>query len=260
MIRKPAVAGTFYPGQPEVLRSAVEHYLAAAQRKAERRPKALIVPHAGYLYSGPVAASAYATLQPFRDTINKVVLLGPSHRIPFRGLALSSAAFFATPLGNIPIDRDNVDQLRAFDGVDIRDDAHAAEHSLEVQLPFLQVLLPAFTLTPIAVGDDTEQHVCTALETVWGGPETLVVVSTDLSHYHPYQTCRKMDSTTSKAITELDTKCIQGEHACGYVPMKGLLRCVQNKGLSVTCIDLRNSGDTAGPRDEVVGYGSYVIT
>ena len=261
-IRQPAVAGMFYPGDKTELHLSLKTYIQeAVQKQTEPQavPKAIIVPHAGYIYSGPVAASAYARLLPAKDQIHRVVLLGPSHRVPFRGLASSSATHFVTPLGQIPLDRQLIEQLETFPQVTQLDQAHAQEHSLEVHLPFLQEILSDFTLVPLVVGDTQPEDVAEVLEAVWDGPETLIVISSDLSHYHDYATAQKMDQATSRAIEALQPEAIHYDDACGRNPVNGLLALARRKGLHATTVDLRNSGDTAGPRDQVVGYGAYVI-
>lgn len=261
-IRPPAVAGMFYPREKETLRAAIAESFAAARTGGENAPampKAVIAPHAGYIYSGPVAASAYAHLAPLADAIRRVVLLGPSHHIGFPGLALPGADAFATPLGMVPVDRAAVTGLAGFNQVDVVPAAHAAEHSLEVHLPFLQTILDRFTLVPLVVGDAAPDDVAAVLETLWNDPETLIVVSSDLSHYHDYDTARRMDAATSAAIEALDDARIGWDDACGRLAVCGLLRVARDRGLAARTVDLRNSGDTAGPRDRVVGYGAYVI-
>lgn len=267
-IRQTAVAGMFYPDDPRELQETIEKFLhdARISRKSSRKPddsdqplKALIVPHAGYIYSGSVAASAYASLEKVSDTINRVILLGPGHRFAFTGLATSSADYFITPLGSIPIDRKAIQQLEALPQVHILDQAHSQEHSLEVQLPFLQRVLSNFTLIPMVVGDASPDEVDGVLEALWGGPETLIVVSSDLSHYHEYETAQKMDLKTSKAIETMSPGDIQYDDACGRNPVNGLLVTAKKHGLHASTIDLRNSGDTAGSKDRVVGYGAYVF-
>lgn len=255
-IREPAVAGTFYPGDGPSLERAVDAYLAAAMAPGPA-PKALIAPHAGYVYSAPVAASAYARLRMVADRIHRVVLLGPSHRVPFRGIALTTAEAYRTPLGLVPVDPDASAALAGLDQVGFLDEAHAGEHSLEVHLPFLQRVLGDFTLVPLVVGDAEADTVAAVLERLWGGPETLIVVSSDLSHYHDYATAQALDARTSTLIADLAGIPLNGEQACGCRPINGLIRAVQARGLRAEVIDLRNSGDTAGPRDRVVGYGAY---
>jgi AmmeMemoRadiSam system protein B len=248
-IRPPAVSGLFYPGDPVELEEMVSHFLARV-RPSGPAPVALIAPHAGYVYSGPVAATGYATL---RRPIERVILLGPAHRYPLRGLAAHSADTFLTPLGPVPCD------TPALPHVETLDVAHAAEHSLEVHLPFLQVALGDFTLTPLVVGDAQTDEVAEVLEHLWGGPETLVVISSDLSHFHDYDTAVRLDRATATAIEELRPEAIGPHEACGCRAINGLLRVARDKGLTVTTLDLRNSGDTAGPRKEVVGYGTFAF-
>jgi AmmeMemoRadiSam system protein B len=249
----------FYPNDSHELHRQLKNLLTAASAASNPPPKAMIVPHAGYIYSGPIAASAYARLQAAKDTVHRVVLLGPSHRVGFRGIAASSMEAFATPLGRIPVDQEAIVQLRDLPQVGFLDKAHAQEHSLEVHLPFLQEVLHDFTLVPLVVGDASPEEVGNVLEILWGGPETLIVISSDLSHYHDYQTAKQLDGATSEAIEQLSFERIGYEDACGRNPINGLLWAAQRRGLHGETIDLRNSGDTAGPRDQVVGYGAYVF-
>jgi AmmeMemoRadiSam system protein B len=248
----------FYPADPQELRAQVQQYLSDVDPGGPP-PKAIIVPHAGYIYSGPVAASAYARLKPVRETIKRVVLLGPAHRVGFSGLALSSAKRFVTPLGEISIDVQAAAEISGLPQVQVLDKAHAQEHSIEVHLPFLQEVFDAFTLVPLVVGEASAAEVGEVLEKLWDGPETLIVISSDLSHYHAYATAQDMDRNTSKAIEALRYEDIHYDHACGRIPVSGLLYVARQRGLAATTIDLRNSGDTAGTRDSVVGYGAYVI-
>lgn len=256
--RPPAVAGSFYPADPKQLRTMVDGFLDAVSADSES-VKAIIAPHAGYIYSGPVAASVYARLKALRGRITRVVLLGPSHRVAFEGLALSSADYYDTPLGRIALDRHTEKLLAGLPQVRVFDAAHAREHSLEVHLPFLQETFGELTLVPLVVGDATPQEVGEVLERLWGGPETLIVISSDLSHYHDYATAQRLDRATSQAIEALRYEDIEYEAACGRNPVNGLLYVARKRGLHAHTIDLRNSGDTAGPRDQVVGYGAYVI-
>ncbi len=259
--RPPAVAGMFYPAEAGELRREVASLLAAAAPPPDAAaPKAIIAPHAGYVFSGPVAAKAYARLAPLRGEVARVVLIGPAHRVSFRGLAVSAAESFATPLGPIPIDRDAVARLLALPGTSALDSAHAQEHSLEVHLPFLQTVLGHFSLVPIVAGLASAEQVARALETLWGGRETLIVVSSDLSHYLDYDSARAMDAGTRAAIERLDSAPIGFDQACGRIPIAGLLDIARRRGLAVETVDLRNSGDTAGPRDRVVGYGAWAFT
>ncbi len=257
-VRNPAVAGTFYPASPAELKATIDEYLGAAKTSGPV-PKALIAPHAGFVYSGPVAASAYARIAPARDTITRVILLGPAHRVAVASLALPSVDSLATPLGNIPVDKKAVAMIADLPQVEVMDAAHESEHSLEVHLPFLQTVLAEFTLVPLAVGQASPSDVGEVLERLWGGPETLIVISSDLSHYHSYESACRLDNATSRAIEQLRAEDILYEHACGRMPINGLLHVARKRGMSVTTIDLRNSGDTAGPRDQVVGYGAYVF-
>lgn len=259
-VRPPAVAGTFYPADRARLARDVDQYLAAARPVgADDAPKAIIVPHAGYVYSGPVAASAYARLAPMRGRITRVVLLGPAHRVAFRGLALPAAGAFATPLGEVPIDRDGHAAVAELAGVQVRDAAHAEEHSLEVHLPFLQRALGAVSLVPLVVGDARPAMVAAVLEALWGGPETLIVISSDLSHYLDYAAAKRVDQATAGRIEALAHDEIEPDAACGSRPIAGLLQLAGKLDFRATTLDLRNSGDTAGGRDRVVGYGAWMF-
>jgi MEMO1 family protein len=260
-IREPAVAGLFYPDEATDLRQEVLGLMAAAARpsSAASSPKALVVPHAGFRYSGPVAASAYAALGPAAEQVRRVVLLGPSHRVPFRGIATTAAEAYRSPLGLVPIDREAMETIADLPGVIRHDPAHRPEHSLEVQLPFLQLVLKDFTLVPLVVGDADAETVAGVLDRLWGGPETLIVISSDLSHYHDYATAKAMDAATCRVIEAGDDTRLDPYHACGYQPLAGLLRAARRHGLAVETLDLRNSGDTAGPRTEVVGYGAWAL-
>ncbi|HQR69796.1 MAG TPA: AmmeMemoRadiSam system protein B [Burkholderiaceae bacterium] len=258
--RPPAVAGLFYPADPAELRSAVQRYLGGlpAPDRAAAMPKALIAPHAGYVYSGPIAACAYARLLPRPKRIRRVVLLGPVHRVPVRGLALPSVERFDTPLGPVEVDAEARALLQELPQVGISDRAHAAEHSLEVQLPFLQQILGRFTLVPLAVGDATPEEVAAVLERLWGGDETLIVISSDLSHYLPYAAARSVDRATAETMLAL-APTLDHEQACGATPVNGLLALARRRGLRAELLDLRNSGDTAGDRSRVVGYAAVAF-
>ena len=258
-VRPAAVAGRFYPADPAELRDLINVLLAQAPPATGPAPKALIAPHAGYLYSGPVAASAYAQLIPGRDQIRRVVLLGPSHYVPLDGLATSSAEAFATPLGLVPLDLEAIRRAQSLPQVTQMDEAHAQEHSLEVHLPFLQTVLGDFTLVPLAVGGASAEGIAEVLEALWGGPETRFVISSDLSHYHDLQSARRLDQATAKAIEALKPAGIGEERACGRSSIRGLLQVARQHGLRARTVDLRTSGDTAGPRDQVVGYGAFVF-
>ena len=258
-VRPAAVAGSFYPGDARELDATVQYHLSKTKAPIGPAPKAIIAPHAGYIYSGPVAAMAYARLAPAAERIRRVVLLGPCHRVPVRGLAVSGAEAFATPLGNVRLDCEAADSILDLPQVQVFDATHEQEHSLEVHLPFLQVILKDFALVPLVVGDASDDEVAEVIERLWGGPETLVVVSTDLSHYLGYDAAQRMDSATCRAIENLDPGAIGREQACGRIPVKGLLALAKRRRLKIATVDLRNSGDTAGPRDRVVGYGSWLL-
>ena len=261
-IRNPAVAGQFYADNASELATTVEMLLNEVEQPGgavSAAPKAIIAPHAGYIYSGPVAASAYACLRPYRERYSRVVLLGPCHRVAVEGMALSDADLFRTPVGDVPIDRATVDSL-AGGRLAVSSLAHQYEHSLEVHLPFLQAVLDEFSLVPIGVGDATPDEVAELLDQVWGGEETLIVVSSDLSHYLRYAKAREFDAATCDAIEHLDHRPIDHSHACGATPVGGLLLAARRHGLQVTTVDLRNSADTSGDRRVVVGYGSWVFS
>jgi AmmeMemoRadiSam system protein B len=256
-VRSPAVAGTFYPGDPRALAAAVDGLLRAAGAAEGPAPKAIVVPHAGYAYSGAIAARAFAALGAAAGRIRRVVLLGPAHRVPLRGMAVPAAERFATPLGTVPIDHEAAAQA----GVPTSEPAHRLEHSLEVEVPFLQRLLSSgFTLVPVVVGDTTPAEVGRVLEALWNGPETLVVVSSDLSHYLPYDIARATDAETARIVLALDVDGLSHDRACGASPLTGLLWVARRKGLRPVLLDLRNSGDTSGDHDGgVVGYGAFAF-
>ncbi len=258
-VRPAAVAGAFYPESRQALSHAIEHLMAGAGAPLGPVPKAVIVPHAGYIYSGPIAASAYRRIAAGRGQIRRVVLLGPAHRVPVRGLALPQAEAFETPLGTVPVDTGAEALIADLPQVVASAPAHAWEHSLEVQLPFLQKTLGTFTLVPLVVGDATAQEVAEVLERLWGGPETLIVISSDLSHYLPYEVARKVDRLTAHMILGLQVG-VSHEQACGGTPVNGLLLAAKHHGLKPELLDLRNSGDTAGDRGQVVGYASFAFT
>jgi len=262
-VRPAAVAGLFYPGDARELKRAVEGYLAVAEGSGEhalpQAPRALIAPHAGYIYSGPVAGAAYAMLAPGAKDIRRVILVGPAHREAFPGIALPRAAAFETPLGVVPVDDAARERLRAHPGVAVLDRPHRLEHSLEVQLPFLQCLLGRFAIVPLLVGATDMDEVAAAIAAFEDGRETVIVVSSYLSHYHDYDTARRMDAATARAIEALRPGAIGPDQACGRLAIQGLLERARARGLAATTIDLRNSGDTAGPRDRVVGYGAWAF-
>ena len=259
-IRHPAVAGTFYPAERDALERQLALFLSEAGNEAPspRLPKAIIGPHAGYMYSGAVAARAYARLAAARGRISRVVLIGPSHHVAFRGLAVDTAEAWAMPGGTVALDTEAIGRLRGLPMVGELDVAYQREHALEVHVPFLQHVLGEFRLVPIVAGDAPAEAVAAVFDALWGGPETLIVVSTDLSHYLDYAACRQVDQSTAEAIERFDPA-ITPTQACGAVPTRGLLLAARQRGMTIERLDLRNSGDTAGPRDRVVGYGAWAL-
>ncbi|MGB5706947.1 MAG: AmmeMemoRadiSam system protein B [Arenicellales bacterium] len=264
-LRPPAVAGSFYPDDRKALARLVDRLLISAQSNLTHEnfskfPKALIVPHAGYRYSGEVAASAYATLQKISDRIMRVILIGPAHRVNVRGMGITGADYFASPLGRIPVDTESVKKcIDSFKFLSVNNQAHQEEHSLETQLPFLQRCLGRIRIVPIVVGSATPEQVEQCLALLWGGEETLVLISSDLSHFLPYQEATRIDESTSKAILNLNPDAIGYDNACGQIGVRGLLRVARRKDMRVRQLDVRNSGDTSGRKDQVVGYGSYAF-
>jgi MEMO1 family protein len=257
--RPPAVAGLFYPDDERELRDVVSGYLRQhSSDAAVAPPKALIVPHAGYIYSGGIAAAAYATVASLRHVIRRVVLIGPSHRVYLRGMAVPAARSFATPLGNVAIDETLKASLLQSGAVLESDTPHAQEHCLEVQLPFLQLLFEDFTLLPVVLGSVAPEQVAAALAQVWGDAATLVLVSSDLSHYHTYTQARQIDAATTAAILRREST-LAGEQACGAVGINGLLYLANQRQLPIAEIARCNSGDTAGDRSRVVGYGAFAV-
>ena len=262
--REPAVAGSFYPAEPDRLRTSLTELLddARAHRAGTDviTPKAIIAPHAGYAYSGPVAASAYAAVAPLHDVVQRVVLFGPAHRAPLEGLAVPSVDAFITPLGPVEIDTHARETALACPGVSVDDIAHAAEHSLEVHLPFVQfVLRTDVRVLPVVVGRTSAQTIAAVVDALWGGRETLIVVSSDLSHYEPYEVAQRHDRHTAQAIVTGAIDAIGPRDACGAYPVRGLLVAAGRHRLGIQELDLRNSGDTAGPADRVVGYGAFAL-
>jgi MEMO1 family protein len=256
--RPTAVAGTFYPKDATALRAQVEGFLSAVPDTGPP-PKAIIAPHAGFRYSGPIAASAYGRVREGRGRITRVVLLGPAHRVCVRGFATSTARAFDSPLGPVQLDREAIARIEKLPRVQQLDLAHQDEHSLEVHLPFLQVTLGDVLLVPIAVGDAKPNEVVAVLNELWGGDETLIVVSSDLSHYLDDDAARALDAETTQAIESLAYDRIGDDQACGRMPMRGLLAAAKERGMRVTTLDVRNSGDTSGKRDWVVGYGAWSL-
>ncbi len=263
-VRPAAVAGSFYPANPAVLSRAIFGFIEEGRRRvrapmaAVAAPKALIVPHAGYVYSGAVAASAYARVAPMKGSVARVILMGPCHRVAVRGIALPDVRAFATPLGEVEVDAAALAQIRDLPGMVTSAAAHAADHALEVQLPFLQQVLGRFRVVPLLVGDASAGQVGAVLERLWGGPETLVVISSDLSHYLPYREAEKRDRGTIDAVLRLESG-LDHAQACGATPVNGLLGIARKRNMRIELLDLRNSGDTAGDRARVVGYASLVL-
>ncbi len=258
-IKHPAVAGLFYPDNPEQLRLQVTAFLKDGQAGRIKNPKALIAPHASYIYSGATAGHAYAQLQSVADKIQHVIILAPSHHLPFPGIGYSSAAQFQTPLGCLKANFDAIALIKNLPQVNQIDEAFEKEHSLEVQLPFLQVALGDVQITPLLISNAHSSEVAEVLEKLWGGDETLIVISSDLSHYLDYNNAQKKDQEATQAIEQLEPSALAHDHACGQIPVKGLLIAARNHHLHVTTLDLRNSGDTAGSHDQVVGYGAYAF-
>lgn len=258
-VRLPAVAGQFYTDNPALLSDQIRQFLLQAPAESAKAPKAIIAPHAGYIYSGPVAATAYKTLEAVSDKIRRVVIMSPAHRYGFRGIAWSAADYFRTPLGDLKVDHEAINKLSPLSFVANIEQAFEGEHALEVHLPFLQSVLKDFEIVPFIVGMATPEQVAEVLGTLWGDEETLIVISSDLSHFHDYQTARQRDHKTSQLIEALDYQHIHGEDACGVYPLSGLLLAAKRKNLHASLLDLRNSGDTAGSHDSVVGYGAYII-
>ncbi|CUS03318.2 MEMO1 family protein Thimo_3050 [Candidatus Promineifilum breve] len=263
-VRSPAVAGRFYPADPDQLEAEVQRYLNAARAPEDCLDpplvKAVIVPHAGYPYSGPIAASAYVQLACSDVPVRRFILLGPAHFAPVDGLALSGATAFDTPLGRVPVDAAARDALASFPAVVIDDYAHRPEHCLEVELPFLQTLFPDFSIVPLLVGEATAEQVAEVLEVLWGGPETRIVISSDLSHYHDHATARRLDEETAAAIVALRPEELREDCACGRAAIAGLLLAARRRAMHAELVDLRSSGDTGGPLDRVVGYGAFLFT
>jgi len=259
-VRPPAVAGLFYPADRDTLAAAVDELLAAAPEPSGVAPKALVAPHAGYIYSGPIAATAYASVRARKQEIRRVVILGPAHRVAFEGVALPSVDAFRTPLGDVRVDREGRGTLALPPAVVVDDRPHEQEHAIEVQLPFLQRLLTSFTIVPMIVGRASDADVAAIVDAAWGGDETLVVVSSDLSHYETYRDAAGHDRRTAAAILTRDCEAIGPYDACGAGPLRGLLASESSRELLVDALDLRSSGDTAGAHDRVVGYGAFALS
>lgn len=259
-VRKPAVAGRFYPADREELRASVcEHLAAARTPPVPAEVRALVAPHAGYVFSGPVAGSAYAAVADVADEIDLVVLIGPAHYLAVRGLRAPDADVFSTPLGDVPVDSEVMARVLELPGVEVHDGVHAPEHALETQLPFLQEVLTGFRIVPLLVGLATDREVEAVVGAVWRRSTTLLVVSSDLSHYLGYAAARRRDERTADSVERLEPQGVGPDDACGFLPLRALLRLARKRELAVTTLDLRNSGDTGGPRDRVVGYGAFAF-
>lgn len=264
-VRPVAVAGMFYPSDPQTLNRELSRCLHHYHDNSKATPsiehgqlKAIIVPHAGYIYSGETAGSAYSRLTASSSTIKRVVLLGPSHRLAFRGIAVPSAAFFATPLGSIPVGQEAINIIMNLPQVMLNDAAHAQEHALEVQLPFLQKALDDFSIIPLTIGQASAHEVAQVINKLWGGDETLIVASSDLSHFHSYPVAQKIDDDTVSHILKLEST-LNPEQACGAIPINGLLEVAKQRGLQIECLAQCNSGDSTGDHSRVVGYASFAL-
>jgi AmmeMemoRadiSam system protein B len=261
-VRRPAVAGSFYPRDPATLAALVDGLLGNAAvpfAAGAGAPKAIIVPHAGYAYSGAVAALAYASVAGIAAHVRRVVVVGPCHRVFVRCIAVPGASAFATPLGDVEVDAEMVHVAERAAKTEVSNHAHADEHSIEVQLPFLQRLLGDFRLVPIGVGLASARVVARALDALWGGPETLVVISSDLSHYLPYEAARDTDGMTAQRVLALSDSAVGHDEACGAIGINALITVARRRRLAPRLLGLRSSGDTAGPRHGVVGYGAFVF-
>ncbi len=257
-IRQPAVAGSFYPRDAAALRSMVAGFLTDAESTPRNRVRALVVPHAGYIYSGSTAAEGFAGLTALQGQVERLVVIGPAHTVAFTGIAVPSAAAFRTPLGEMPLDRAAIDVLLELPQVVVDDGAHAREHALEVELPFLQAVLGDLAIVPLVVGSASPEEVAAVLVRLWD-ERTLIIVSSDLSHYHDYETACRRDAQTAAAIESFDEAAIGFEDACGAQGLRGLLIEAKRRGLVIERLALCNSGDTASDRRQVVGYGAWAI-
>jgi AmmeMemoRadiSam system protein B len=256
-IKQSAVAGMFYPDNPDELALMVSQLLADNPQQG-RLPVAIQVPHAGLVYSGGIAAKAYNLIRPYLDSITRIVLLGPAHRVPLQGMAVMDAGLWQTPLGQIQIDNILSDELVREGWVSVNDQAHAQEHCLEVQLPFLQLLDGRYRILPVLVGQTPSAAVSALVAQVLEMPGTLLVISSDLSHFHPYSEACQLDRATQQQIAQLDSQ-ITPQQACGCYALNGFLRYAQSAGLKAELLGYCNSGDTAGDKSRVVGYSSYAF-
>ena len=258
-VRPPAVAGLFYPAERQLLAASVERFLEGVEAARDMRARAVIAPHAGYVYSGRIAGAAFAAVRRAAATVTRAVVIGPAHYVPFRGIALSTASAFETPLGRVPVDPAASAALAALPFVHAHDTAHAPEHALEVELPFLQALVRDFLFVPLVVGDAQPQEVSEVLARLWGNDETLIVISSDLSHYHDYATAQRLDAATAHTIEQGEWDRLGPQNACGFLPIAGLLPEAARRNLQARRLALANSGDSAGERARVVGYGAWAF-
>ena len=257
-VRPPAVAGSFYPLDAALLKDQVGDLLAGAESASRGRVRAVVAPHAGYVYSGSTAAAAFAGLEELAGRVERLVVIGPAHYVAFSGIAVPSVAAFRTPLGAVPLDRPAIDRVLDLPQIVVNDAAHAPEHALEVELPFLQAVLGAIPVVPLLVGSVRAEEVADVLARLWD-EDALIVVSSDLSHYHDYATAKRRDAATAAAIEALDEAAIGRDDACGSLALRGVLIVAKQRGFAVQRLALRNSGDTAGDRSRVVGYGAWAI-
>ena len=256
--KKADVAGLFYPAEPKELREMIEVFISNA-KVAQNLTRAIIAPHAGYVYSGPIAGSAYRALYSSKETIKNVVIMSPSHNISFDGVATHSADSFSTPLGDLHVNKEIKETISNLPFVKELDNAFIREHALEVHLPFIQHTLPQAKIVPLIVGHTYPEEIQMLLETLWPDPTNAFVISSDLSHFLSYVQAQKIDSLTAKQIEKLLYKEIHHEQCCGFFPLRGLLKFAKEHGLKITALDLRNSADTAGDKGRVVGYGSFIV-
>ena len=258
-IKQADVAGMFYPGEEASLRQMVDGFIQKAL-SFDLRPRAIIAPHAGYIYSGSIAGTAYKTIAAVRDQIENVIIMSPAHRFYLRGIALHMADAFATPLGNIPVNIGIVKKIKQFSSVQWEERSFIQEHGLETHLPFIQrAFKPGIKIVPMIVGECQESEVAEILESVWEDPRNFVIISSDLSHFHSYADAKKLDRNTVDLIQNLDSQSLDTEFACGHYPICGLLNLARNRKLKIKALDIRSSGDTAGSKESVVGYGSFAV-
>ncbi len=256
--KKADVAGLFYPSEPEELKSMLETFVNTA-KSVNNLTRAVIAPHAGYVYSGPIAGSAYKALYSSKENIKNVIILSPSHNCSFDGVATHSAQAFSTPLGDIEVNQELKEKIASLPFIKELDEAFIREHALEVHLPFIQYVLPHAKILPLVVGQTYPEEIQMLIETLWNDPSNAFVISTDLSHFLSYMQAQKLDSLTAKQFERKLFQEIHHEQCCGYFPVRGMLKFAKEHGLKISTLDLRNSADTAGDKGRVVGYGSFMI-